>query len=74
MAPRKSSSPIDPIALAAAALKAVKSASDYHRLGNTIEPAVLEAAWNILPQSEQDRITGIVNSNTQPTLEQIAEN
>jgi len=45
--------------------KAVKVAADYHRLGNTTEPATLLAAWN-KPESEQQRIIQIVNCNAQP--------
>jgi len=45
--------------------KAVKVAADYHRLGNTTEPATLLAAWNKLSESEQQRIQ-IVNCNAQP--------
>lgn len=74
MAQRKSSktNPIQPVALTVAALKAVRSCSDYNRLSSTTEPAVFEAAWNQLPESEQQRITDIVNSNTAPTPEVIA--
>jgi len=41
-------------------------AADYHRLGNTTEPATLLAAWNKLSESEQQRIIQIVNCNAQP--------
>jgi len=47
MASRKTSTKnnfLDPISLRA--IKAVKVAADYHRLGNTTEPATLLAAWN----------------------------
>lgn len=63
---------IDPVAVTAAALKAVKVAADYHRLGSTTEPAVLEAAWDKLPEPEKQRITQIVNNNTAPTPNAIA--
>lgn len=72
MAPRKSSTTIDSTSLCHAALKAVKVAADYNRIGNTTEPAVLEAAWNKLPESEQRRITQIVNANAAPTSEALA--
>jgi hypothetical protein len=75
MTPRKASkpNPIDPITLTTAALKAVKTAPDFHRLSNITAGEVLEAAWNKLSQSEQDRITALVNNNAQPTPEQIAD-
>jgi len=57
---------LDPISLCHGALKAVKVAADYHRLGNTTEPATLLAAWNKLSESEQQRIIQIVNCNAQP--------
>lgn len=70
---KPSKNSIDPIALTAAALKAVRSAADYHRLGNTTEPAVLEAAWNKLPESEQQRLTDIVNTNAPADPQLIAD-
>lgn len=71
--PRKSTkTSIDPISLAHAALKNVKTAADYNRISNTTEPQVLTEAWNTLAESEQQRITQIVNTETQPSLQAIA--
>jgi hypothetical protein len=75
MASRKTSTKnnfLDPISLCHGALKAVKVAADYHRLGNTTEPATLLAAWNKLSESEQQRIIQIVNCNAQPDTQGIA--
>jgi len=63
---------IDPIALTAAALKAVKVAADFHRLNSTTELNVFQSAWSSLPMSEQERITGIVDNDTQPEPQAIA--
>ncbi len=75
MAPRKTSTAnqIDPVVLTSVALKAVRCASEYHRLVGTAERAVLESAWNKLSESEQSRITGIVNDNIQPDPQTIAD-
>lgn len=75
MAPRKSTktNPIHPVALAVAALKAVRCGADYHRLGSTIDAFVFQAAWNQLPADEQQRLTQIVNSNAQPDPQAIAD-
>lgn len=54
MATRKASTKtptIDPVALISAALKAVKAAADCHRIRNTTEPDIFEAAWNQLSAS-----------------------
>lgn len=71
--PRKTTkTSIDPISLAHAALKNVKTAADYNRISNTTEPQVLTEAWNTLAESEQQRITQIVNTETQPSPQAIA--
>ncbi len=74
MAPRKakSTTTIDPITLCSAALKSIKIASDFHRIGSTTEQSVFQTAWEQLPNSEQQRITEIVSANTLPTPEAIA--
>lgn len=64
---------IDPTALTAAALKACKCAADYHRLGTTSDEDVFKSAWNTLPADEQNRITHIINTNTQPDPQTIAD-
>ena len=73
MAPRKQkTTPIDPITLTAAALKAVKIATDYYRLDSITDPSIFQSAWSSLPESEQQRITDIVNNNIQPEPQAIA--
>lgn len=54
---------INPASVAAMALRAVKSASDYTRLGDTTAPDVLSEAWDKLSEVEQERITAIVNDD-----------
>lgn len=62
--PRKSTKTnIDPISLCCAALNAVKVAADYNRISCFTEPEVLTQAWNRLGESEQQRITQIVNAD-----------
>ena len=73
MTTRKSATKIDPIVITAAALKSIKVASDYHRIRSTTEPKILEQAWNQLPESEQNRLTNIVNNDTQPEPQAIAD-
>lgn len=73
--PRKSTktNQIDPISLCCAALNAVRVAADYHKITNNTEPEVTIAAWTKLSESEQQRITQIVNGDCQPDPQAIAE-
>lgn len=67
------SNSIDSTALTAAALKACKCAGDYYRLDSTTDPSIFQSAWSCLTESEQQRITDIVNNNTQPEPQAIAD-
>ena len=62
----------DLISSTVAALKAVSSAADYHRLGNDTDRAALAAAWELLPLEEQNRITQLVESDSEPQAQAIA--
>lgn len=74
MAPRKTSTAkIDPIAVIAIALKQVKTAADYNRIGAANTQADLEAAWQTLSASDQTRIQTICNSTPQPDINAIAQ-
>ncbi len=65
MAPRKASTKtaIDPVTLAAAALKAIKTAADYYRVHNTTESETFKIAWSQLSNAEQNRIDSLVTDN-----------
>lgn len=73
MAPRKTATHIDPVAVTAAALKAVKVAADYQRIGNSNPAETVIAAWEQLTLIEQQRIRNIVDSDTKPTPQAIAD-
>ena len=59
----KSTNPIDPVKVCTLALKQVKCASDYNRIGTANTPEILTAAWKLLTESEQQRISDILNNN-----------
>lgn len=75
MTTRKSSrtATLDPVKVCALALKQVKSASDYHRIGNANAPETLTAAWEHLTSEDQTRIINIVNSDTPADPQSIAD-
>lgn len=69
---RKTATKIDPVQVMAIALKHAKTVGDYHRLRMS-EPERFEVAWAQLPQSEQTRLTNIVNNAVEPTPQKIAD-
>lgn len=73
--PRKpaKADPIDPVKVCTLALKQVKCAAEYHRIGSVNSPDVLTAAWEQLTLDEQQRITDLINSNIQPDPQIIAD-
>lgn len=76
MAPRKSSTkpqPIDPVKVCTLGLKQVKCAADYNRISTANSAETLTAAWNLLTESEQQRITDIVNNNAQLDPQVLAD-
>jgi len=75
MALRKTSKPetIDAVQVCTLAFKQVKCAADYNRIGTANTPETLTAAWNLLTELEQQRITDIVNNNAQPDPQALAD-
>ena len=73
MATRKTTTKIDPIVITAAALRAIKTSFDYHRIGSSNPTETVTAAWEHLTELEQQRITEIVNNDTQPEPQSIAD-
>ena len=64
---------INPALIVAQALKAIKSASDYNRLGEATDPDVLSAAWDKLSEIDQARVTNIVNDDKPTNPKVIAD-
>jgi hypothetical protein len=64
---------LDSVKVCAAALKQVKCAADYHRIGSVNAPEILAAAWEQLNQEEQTRIINIVNDDTKAAPQAIAD-
>ena len=73
MATRKTTTKIDPIVITAAALRAIKTSFDYHRIGSSNPTETVTAAWEHLTELEQQRITEIVNNDVQPEPQAIAD-
>lgn len=74
--PRQSlakSTQVDPVKVCTLALKQVKCAADYHRIGNANSPEIVTAAWEQLTIHEQQRITDLINSNLQPDPQALAD-
>lgn len=71
MTTRKTGTHIDPVQVMAIALKHAKTVGDYYRLRMS-EPERFELAWDQLPESEQQRLTDIVNNVVEPTPQVIA--
>jgi len=65
--------PIDPAKVCTLALKQVKCVADYNRIGTANTPETLTAAWNLLTESEQQRLTDIINNNAQPDPKTLAD-
>lgn len=66
------STQIDPVKVCTLALKQVKCAADYHRIGNVNSPEIVTAAWEQLTTDEQQRITDLITSNVQPDPQVLA--
>lgn len=64
---------IDPVQVCKLALKQIKCAADYHRIGNANSPEIVTAAWEQLTTDEQQRITDSINSNAQPAPQTVAD-
>lgn len=64
---------IDPVKVCTLALKQVKCVADYNRIGTANTPETLTSAWNLLTESEQQRITDIINNNAQPDPKTLAD-
>ena len=64
---------LDPVKVCMLALRQIKSASDYHAIGNTNPNEILTAAWNTLSEVDQQRITNIINNDTPATPQTIAD-
>lgn len=64
---------IDSTKVCTLALKQVKCAADYHRIGSTNSTEVLTAAWEQLTTDDQQRITDLMNSNVQPDPQVLAD-
>ena len=56
---------IDPVKVCILALKHIKCAADYHRIGNANSTEIMTAAWGQLHLDEQQRLTKLINSDTQ---------
>ncbi len=56
---------IDPVKVCTLALKHVKCAADYHRIGNANSTEIMTAAWEQLHLDEQQRLTDLINSDAQ---------
>ena len=56
---------LDPVKVCILALKHVKCAADYHRIGNANSIEVMTAAWEQLQVDEQQRLTDLINSDAQ---------
>ena len=65
--------PIDPVKVCTLALKQAKCVADYNRIGTANSPETLTSAWNLLAESEQQRITDILNNDVQPKPQAIAD-
>lgn len=63
---------IDPVKVCTLALKQVKCASDYHRIGSANSTEIVAAAWEQLTIDEQQCITDLINSNVQPDPQVLA--
>ena len=64
--PLAKSTQLDPVKVCTLALKQVKCAADYHKIGSANSIEVVAAAWEQLTQDDQQRIADLVNSNVQP--------
>lgn len=64
---------LDPTKICTLALRQVKSASDYHQIGNTNPNEILTAAWNTLSEADQQRITNIINNDVPTNPQLIAD-
>lgn len=64
---------IDPVKVCVLALKQIKSSGDYHQIGSVNPAEVLATAWGQLTAQEQQKITGIVNTDTPTDAKTIAD-
>lgn len=69
----KTATTIDPVSVTALALKQIKTAIDYSRISRANTETVVDQAWNRLSESEQQRISDIIENDVQPTPEVIAD-
>ena len=63
---------IDPVTVAAIAIKQVKTKADYNRITTANTPSDIEAAWATLTDVDRERITAICNASPPPDLNVIA--
>jgi len=70
--PAKTNS-IDPVKVCVLALRKIKFAADFHRIGNANSQEVVNAAWSQLTSDEQQQITQLVNANTPADSKTIAD-
>lgn len=64
---------IDPVQICTLALKQIKCAADYHRIGSVNSTEIVTAAWEQLTTDDQQRITDLINSNVQPDPQTVAD-
>ncbi len=64
---------IDSTKVCTLALKQVKCAADYHRIGSANSTEILTAAWEQLTTDEQQHIADLINSNVQPAPQSLAD-
>lgn len=67
------SNPIDPVQIAAFALKRCKTKADYSRIAAANTEEDLNSAWNTLSPEDQARIHQIFGATPQPDLQAIAD-
>jgi len=70
--PTKTNS-IDPVKVCVLALRKIKCAADFHRIGHANSQEVVNAAWSQLTSDEQQQITQLVNANTPADSKTIAD-
>ncbi len=70
--PAKTNS-IDPVKVCVLALRKIKCAADFHRIGNANSQEVMNAAWSQLTSDEQQQITQIIDTNKPADPKTIAD-
>ena len=67
------STQLDSVKVCTLALKQVKCASDYHKIGSANSIEVVSAAWEQLTTDDQQRIADLLNNNVQPDSQALAD-